>query len=189
MDDLLGNPIRVRLLRVLTKSPEQGFTGRELAHLCDSSPSQTAHALAILESSGVIFREIAGRAHVWRLSKEHLLSPSLAGLFRDEADSMKLLKSELQQTLLKLPIQRAFLFGSVARGEERSTSDVDLFVQVRSRIDKEVVEEALSEAGGRFALRFGNPLSPLVLDTAHIRKPANPRLMASILHEGVELGG
>lgn len=188
MDELLGNPIRVRLLRVLSKSPDQGFTGRELARMCKASPSQTAHALQTLEASGVIFREIAGRSHVWRLSKEHVLNQVLARLFRDEEDSFKLLKSELEQTLLKLPIERAILFGSVARGEERPTSDVDLFVQVHSKVEKEVVEDALSAASGRFALKFGNPLSPLVLDTPHVRRPANPGLIERVLKEGVELG-
>lgn len=187
LDDLLGNPIRVRLLRVLTKFPEQGFTGRELARMCDASPSQTERALDVLEASGVVRREIAGRSHVWHLSEEHVLKQTLTELFRREENSIETLKSELQQTLLKLPVQRAFLFGSVASGEDRPTSDVDLFVQVRSKAEKEMVERALSAASARFALKFGNPLSALVLDASHVRDPANPGLIERVLREGVDL--
>jgi len=187
MDDLLGNPIRLRLLRVLTRSPKQGFTGRELARMCGASPSQTVGALETLEASGVIFREIAGRSHVWYLSEQHILRPVLVELFRGEESLLKALNSELQRALSKLPVQRAFLFGSIASGEERPKSDVDLFVEVRSRADKELVENALSAASARFALKFGNPLSAVVLDESQVRNSANPGFIEQVLSEGLEL--
>ena len=188
LDDLLGNPIRVRVLRILARFPGQGFTGRELARRCGSSPSQTNAALQPLRDSGVVFLEVAGRSHVWRLSTEHLLSELLIRMFQGEAGSLGSLRSEVENLLEKLPVQRAFLFGSVAKGEERPTSDVDLLVQVRSKDAKEQVENALSAASARFALRFGNALSPLVLDASQFRKPVNPRLVERVLTQGLELG-
>ena len=187
LDDLFGNPIRIRALRVLTRFPERGFTGRELARICDASPSQTNAALESLRDSGVVFREIVGRSHVWQLAQEHVLRDVLVNVFRAEADSSKMLKREIEILLRALPIQRAFLFGSVAQGEGRPTSDVDLFVEVKSRTEKEAVESALSAASARFALRFGNPLSGLVLDQAQLRHPSNPSLINQVRSEGIEL--
>jgi len=187
LDDLLGNPIRIRVLRVLTRFPDKGFTGRELARICDASPSQTNAALGSLRDSGVVFREVTGRSHVWQLAREHVLRDVLVSVFRAEADLSKILKIEIEGLLRTLPIQRAFLFGSVARGEGRPTSDVDLFVEVKSGTEKEAVENALSAASARFALRFGNPLSALVLDHAQMRHPANPGLINQVLKEGVQL--
>jgi uncharacterized protein len=188
LEDLMGNTIRIRVLRVLTRFPEKGFTGRELARACNASPSQANAALEALRDSGIVFREIAGRAYVWRLAREHVLCDALLGIFRAEAGLPKTLKLELENVLRALPIERAFLFGSVARGEGRPTSDLDLFVQVRSKSEKETVEDALSGASARFALRFGNPLSALVLDRAQMRHPTNPALISQILSEGIELG-
>jgi len=188
MDDLFGNPIKVRVLRVLTRFPEKGFTGRELARLCGSSPSQTNAALESLRDSGVVFREIAGRSHVWRLAPEHVLRNVLVLMFREEADSLERLKSDLANLLRPLPVKRAFLFGSTVRGDGRPTSDVDLFVQVGSRAAKEAVEAALSRASPRFALRFGNPLSSLVVDPSQTKHPPNPDLIDRVMNEGVEIG-
>jgi predicted nucleotidyltransferase len=187
LDDLLGNPIRIRVLRVLTRFPEKGFTGRELARICGASPSQTNAALESLRDSGVVFREVSGRSHVWQLAREHVLRDALVGVFRAEADLSRILKLEVESLIRALPIQRAFLYGSVVRGEGRPTSDVDLFVEVKSGTEKETVENALSAASARFALRFGNPLSALVLDRAQMRHPANPGLISQVLNEGVEL--
>ena len=188
LDDLLGNQIRVRLLRELTRFPEKGFTGRELARLCDSSPSQVNTALESLRDSGVVFREIAGRSHIWRLAPEHLLRDVLIRVFRGEAASFALLKSDIENLLRPLPVKRAFLFGSVVRGDDRPTSDVDLLVQVGSKAAKETVEIALSKASPRFALRFGNPLSAIVLDTRHSNSPSSPDFIERVIRDGIEMG-
>lgn len=187
LDDLLGSAIRVKALRVLTRFPEKGFTGRELARICESSPSQINAALESLRDSGVAFREIAGRSHVWRLAREHVLREVLIHMFKAEADSFRILKAEIESLLRPLPVKRAFLFGSVARGEERSTGDIDLYVQVESKAQKESVEAALSEATARFALRFGNPLSSIVLDRSQVQHPANSALIEQVTEEGIEL--
>lgn len=187
LDDVLGNRIRLRLLRILVRTGAQGLTGRELARMCSASSSQTISSLQELEDSGLIVREIAGRAHVWRLAEAHALVPVLASLFQAEAESLATLKANIEDVIRKLPVRQAFLFGSVARGDERATSDVDLMVVVQSRADKERVEEALSAASIDFARRFGNPLSSLVMDEKQLRTPPNPSLISDIRQDGVEL--
>lgn len=189
LDDLLGSTVRVRVLRVLTRFPTRGLTGRELARICGRSPSQTNAALETLRDSGVVFREVAGRSHVWRLAPEHVLHGLLVDLFRGEAESLRTIRSEIESLLRTLPIERAALFGSVARGDDRPTSDVDLLVQVGSKADKETVESALSGATARFALRFGNPLSCIVLDRSQVHDARNAELLEQVAREGVELGG
>jgi len=187
-DELLGNPIRIRVLRVLTRYPTLGFTGRELARSSKSSPSQTIAALECLLDSGVIYREVAGRSHVWRLAPEHVLHDLLVSMFQGEEDPLQLLKRDIEDMLQPLPVKRAFLFGSVARGDERPTSDVDLLVLVGSKAAKEAVEDGLSRVSHRIFQRFGNPLSPLVLDTSQSRYPPNPELVKTAQTEGVEIG-
>ncbi len=182
-----GARLGFEYLRVLTRFPEKGFTGRELARLCDRSPSQTNAALESLRDSGVAFREIAGRSHVWRLAPEHVLRDVLVQTFRGEAVSFQTLKTDIESLLRALPVKRAILFGSVVRGDDRPTSDIDLFVQVESRAQKEAVESALSKASARFALRFGNPLSSLVLDHSQVQQHGNSGLLEQVVSEGIEL--
>ncbi|MGC2288769.1 MAG: nucleotidyltransferase domain-containing protein [Thermoplasmata archaeon] len=186
-DDILGNRIRLRLLRILARTGGQGLTGRELARMCGASSSQTIASLQRLEDSGLILRDIAGRAHIWRFADGHALGPVLTSLFRAEAESLTTLKKDIESVIRNLPVHRAVLFGSVARGDERPTSDVDLLVVVRSRADKGRVEEALGAASIDFATKFGNPLSSLVIEERQLRSPPNPSLLTNIRHDGVEL--
>jgi hypothetical protein len=101
--------------------------------MCDASASQTTSALRALESAGLVVREITGRAHIWRMAEGHILAPVLAALFRAESESLTAPKHDLETIIRKPPIARATLFGSVARGGERATSDIDLLALVRSR--------------------------------------------------------
>jgi predicted nucleotidyltransferase/DNA-binding HxlR family transcriptional regulator len=187
LDDLFGNQFRLRLLRILVRTEARGLTGRELARIVDASPSQINVALQELEETGLIRRDVVGRAHTWRMAEGHTLVPALVTLFRQEAESLVALKGDIQNLVKKLPVRRAILFGSVARGDERPASDVDLLAIVRSRADKEVVEEALSKASIHFAIKFGNPLSTLVLEERQLSTSANPAFLANVLRDGVEL--
>jgi|SRR5271157_776244 len=184
LDGILGNPVRLRVLRALARSPSQGFTGRQLARDCKFSPSQTILALQSLEDSGVVTREVVGPSHVWRLSSHHVLSEQLIHLFEQEQRALTVLKSELRAAVSRFPVQRAILFGSIVRDDERPASDVDLFVQVKTPHDKVRAEEILSSVSPKFALKFGNPLSSLVLTDAQVRQSSNPSLMQSITDEG-----
>jgi predicted nucleotidyltransferase len=121
------------------------------------------------------------------MAEGHALAPLLITLFRDEAESLNVLKTDLQTLVRGLPIKRAILFGSVARGDERATSDVDLLVLVRSHADKEKVEDALSRASLDFAIKFGNPLSSIVMEDRQFRFPSNPALLTNVRQDGIEL--
>ncbi len=156
-----------------------------MAGLIGASPSQTNQALVSLANEGLAAHEVAGRAHVWRISAGHVLVAPLQRLFEDEASLPRLLKRDIQKALEGLPVDRALVFGSVARGEEQPFSDIDLFVQVRTEAAREVVAEALARASQRFAERFGNSLSNLVLTRAHLSRRFNPALLETIERDGI----
>ncbi|HEV2448829.1 MAG TPA: nucleotidyltransferase domain-containing protein, partial [Thermoplasmata archaeon] len=141
----------------------------------------------VLRSEGLLRAQTLGRVHSWSLSSEHSLAKSLQDLFDAEPTIFDQLRQRLEATVRSLPIERALLFGSVARGRERPESDIDLFVQTRGEAEKEVVADALSRASLEFARRFGNPLSSLILTRAEVKSRRNPGLLASIERDGVRL--
>ena len=185
--EILGNPVRLKVLRALSRSSGGSLTGRELARRLSASTSQTIRALEQLEMAGVVHREIAGKAHLWQLSREHVLFGTLSRLFADEAGALSLLEQDLKVALGKLPVERAWVFGSVARGDERPTSDVDLFVEVKSAGDRKIVEDSLGALSFQFARRFGNPLSTIVAHTLPPRSRANSELFRRVQQEGLPL--
>jgi predicted nucleotidyltransferase/biotin operon repressor len=189
LTDALGSPIRVSLLREFFRAPAHGFSGRELANMVGSSPSQVNQHLNSLRSQGIVQTQTIGRVHVWSLSRGHALVEPIRRLFESEAGLLTSLTDDLRDSLEGLPVERAVLFGSVARGDESPTSDVDLFVEVRTSAGKEAIAEALGRASQTFALRYGNALSNLVLTRAEVRRQGNPQLLESIESQGLPIGG
>jgi len=188
LDEVLGNGIRVRVLRNLLSSRSQGLTGRELSRRSKASASRTIEALAILERTGLVHRETAGPSHVWRLAREHVLIGPLDRLFQSESEIPDQLHEDLRLAIRGLPVRQARLFGSVARGDEEASSDIDLFVEVSAPNQIGNVRESLAALSATFARRFGNSLSSLVLTREQVRRPTNPRLLKAIQKEGLPVG-
>jgi predicted nucleotidyltransferase len=191
LGSVLGSPTRLRLTRTLLQWPSRRWTGRELARAAGVSTAQAARDLRALHDVGIVRREVHGRSFAWGWNGEHILASSLSRLFQLEANLGEELKREIGKALRRLPIQQARIFGSVARGEERADSDVDLFLKVRGKVDKARVEDALDEVRHRIGVRFGNPVTALVYTAAELAHPINPGLIRSIRKEGpvVEVNG
>ena len=160
LEDLLTTRTGLRVLRVLVLSPERPWTGRELATAAASSPPQTLKALKQLERIGLVRRITAGRAHLWHLTEDHVLASPLRSLFSFEASLPELFLRELRAALKSLPLQRAILFGSVARGTETGDSDVDLYLELNDFGSEEGVQAALTPIVVKFIRRYGIVLSP-----------------------------
>jgi len=60
--------------------------------------------------------------------------------------------AERAQEELGESLEKLVLYGSVARGEEREDSDVDVFVVIDSEEDKEVVEELAFDVNVEFGV-------------------------------------
>lgn len=184
LDQLLSTGGKVKVLRVLLRDPSRGWTGRELAAAAGVSPPQSIASLRDLEGAGVVQRRVIGRAHEWRLIRENSLVGTLTELYTTERNLPLQLEQELAKSLKGLGVQRAVLFGSVARGEETDQSDIDLFIEVRSEKDRAAVNAHLTPLFLETHLRFGLSLSPYVLTRREVEQPANPALIRSVAREG-----
>jgi predicted nucleotidyltransferase len=187
LDPVLGSPTKVRLLRSLMESDRRGRTGRELARQALVSTAQSARDLKELAEVGIVDRAVSGRSYTWRLNEDHILYEPLRSLFSHEASLRVCLARTLSTELRSAPVAKARLFGSFARGDERSDSDVDLYIELRSPKDRERVQELVARLRDRVWSSFGNPVSALVYSREEARHPRNPELMVSIRRDSVEL--
>lgn len=187
LDSVLDRVTKVRLLRKLLTAPSKRWTGRELAAASGVSTAQAARDLHSLSDAGIVEFDVHGRSFVWHLNLENALYPQLLHLFQREATLRADLIHELSLELRSEPIRRARLFGSVARGEERQDSDIDLFLEIENASGRPLIEDALNRARDRVWKKFGNPLAPLVYTASKARRPPNPALMAAIDQEGMDI--
>lgn len=127
------SPLRVvtptldgEILTVLARS-EIALTSGEIHRLLGrGSDEGIRKALARLAGEGIVTRQKAGRAFLYALNREHLAAPWIEGLAAVPAQLVGKLRQELEGWTV--PAEFAFLFGSVARGEARSESDLDLLL-------------------------------------------------------------
>jgi predicted nucleotidyltransferase len=110
------------------------LTGREVARLVGrESHEGVREALNRLTEHGLVDRQEAGRALLFTLNRDHLAAPAVAIL----AD----MRSELIRRLRRLieswdiaPIY-ASMFGSAARADGNTESDIDLFIVRPNDVD------------------------------------------------------
>ncbi len=185
LDELIHGRVAVRVLRMLCLFPTKEFTGRELAREADVPPSNVGNELRRLREHGLVQRRTAGRAHLWKLVPGHALVPELRGLFDAELRLREQLRAEIVAGLRGVPgIERAILFGSVTRGDERPTSDVDLLIITRDERSKSALAEHLGDLRQSVQRRFGNRLQIIPYTLKEWRSRKGPGLVDAITREG-----
>jgi predicted nucleotidyltransferase len=112
------------------------LTGREIARLlARPSHSGVLDALNRLVEHGVVDREEAGRAFLFTLNREHLAAPAVDILAGMRSELLRRLRDAIDSWEVA-PIHIS-MFGSAARGDGDTSSDIDLFVVRPKGVDDE----------------------------------------------------
>jgi len=114
------------ILATLYGRPDEEFYLRELARVAATTASSLQRDLAALVSAGIILRAVRGHQVYFRANRACPVFDELRGLVVKTFGIVDVLKQVLQP--LSDGIEAAYVYGSVARGEEGATSDIDLFV-------------------------------------------------------------
>ncbi|MBA2491282.1 MAG: nucleotidyltransferase domain-containing protein [Gammaproteobacteria bacterium] len=117
---------RRQVLALLLLHPDESFHLREIARITNTQPGTLRRELALLADAGVIKREKIGNQAHYQANPACPIYEDLRGILRRTAGVADVLKGALQP--LSEKIVAAFVYGSVARGDERAGSDLDLMV-------------------------------------------------------------
>lgn len=122
---LLGQT-RSSVLGALLLHPESSLHVRELARLTGASPGSLHRDLRAMADLGLLVRQEVGRQVHYRANVQSPVFEELAGLLRKTAGLVDVLREALVPVADR--IERAFVYGSMARGEEHAHSDVDVMI-------------------------------------------------------------
>jgi len=153
---LLGQT-RSAVLSALLLRPESSLHVRELARLTGDSAGSLHRELRMLAGLGLLTRHEVGRQVHYRANEASPVFPELAGLLRKTAGIADVVRDALEP--LGHKVELAFVFGSVAAGAERATSDVDVMVLGSAGFGD--VVRALSPA----QTALGREVNPTVMTT------------------------
>ena len=122
----IRSPIDMEVLRVL-RGTTRALTGRDVARLVRTGSQPTVNAsLRRLSAEGLVRVEEAGNAYLYTFNREHLAAPAVELLADVRAELERRLRSEVSGWHVA-PVHLS-IFGSAARGDGDSASDIDLFI-------------------------------------------------------------
>ena len=176
---LLGQS-RSAVLSALLLRPEAALHVRELARLTNVSPGSLHRELRNLADRGLLLRQETGRQVYYRANVQCPIFEELAGLLRKTAGLVDVLRQALVPLADKL--EMAFVYGSMARGEEHAHSDVDVMLVG----DLDFADVVLALSGAQEFLR--REINPIVLSRAEWdRKLAQADGFAAQVWQGSKL--
>ena len=111
------------------------LTGRRVAELVGHSQRGVLTVLDRLVEHGLVLRTAAGRALMHELNRDHLAAPAVELLAGMRAELVGRLREAFADW--KVAPVHASIFGSAARGDGNTHSDVDLFVVRPASVDEE----------------------------------------------------
>jgi predicted transcriptional regulator len=123
---VFSSPLDIEVLLVLRRTTRR-LTGRDVARLASrGSEAGIRKALRRLTAHGIIAAEEAGRAYLYTLNRDHLAIPALEVLANMRTELDHRLSAAIESWTLKP--DHVSIFGSAARAEGGTSSDIDLFV-------------------------------------------------------------
>jgi len=126
LSSLLFSDYRRRVLGLFLLHPDTTYHVRELARLTGTSAGTLHKELTKLTTGGVLQRQEVGNQVRYSADRNCLIFEELASILRKTSGLVDVLAVALSS--IEKSISLAFVFGSVARGEQQSSSDVDVML-------------------------------------------------------------
>lgn len=174
---VLFGQTRRRLLAWLLGHPDEAFYLRQIVRQTGAAQGAVQRELEALTRGGVLRRTVQGRHVYFQANRDSPIFPELQALVLKTAGVVEVLRDALPS--LRERIRLAFVFGSAARAQLRSASDVDLLVV--GDVSFEEVVTALTEAQSR----IGRDVNPTVYPVGEFRKKVREghHFLTSVLAE------
>jgi predicted nucleotidyltransferase len=189
--DALFPKTRQAVLAVLLLRPDRWWYLADLARHLGVRSSSLQRELAALVEAGILKRRRDGNRVYFQPDADCPFMPELRGLFVKTAGVVDMLREALAPVAGR--IKWAFVYGSIARGDERPDSDVDLMVigdvgladisplvsHVQTQLGRQVNPTVYSAAEFATKLRAGYGFHRGVLNEAKLFLVGNARDLAA----------
>lgn len=172
--DALFPGARRKILAALCLHPKRAWHLSHLARHVGSPKTSLQRELASLEAAGILVRRAEGRQVYYQANPACPFMPELQGLMAKTSGIVDVIRDALKGVR---GIEIAFIFGSIAKGDAVSESDVDLMVIGSVR----PIE--LMPAVERMFERLSRPVNPTVMPVDEAaRKATGQGFFARVLH-------
>lgn len=162
LDTVLGQNSKVKILRFLIRT-EAELNGREIAKAVGLSHVKCHSALQELVPHGFVSMRRIGKSTVYHVEMENFLVKELLKPLFDK--EQQLLNGLVKLLLSGLSFQprTIVLFGSLAKGQARPDSDIDLLVVIPNGESLRKAKGDFGEIEEKVIKSYGNRLAPVII--------------------------
>ncbi len=173
LDSILNTEVKTKILRFLCRTGAE-WNGTQIAKEIGVTPAASHDALNELTKQGVVAMRNMGNSHVYTINEaNYIVTDLLKPLYIKEDAALNkiinIVKRNLSSSKIKNKILNVSLFGSVNKGEDHPTSDIDLAVIVSDAGAKSKVEKLFEKIDATVSRRFGNVISPYINTKAEFK--------------------
>jgi predicted nucleotidyltransferase len=185
LEEVFSSKVKIAVMKLMCLNPEQKYSGREMARLLNISASRVSEVLELFRKNAMVSRERVGRASQWGLNKESVLVNEVSSLINLESKIYRELKSRIYEALIReKTILRVVLYGAVSRKKEKPESDIDVFILVKSKKDKEMAAELVGKLNEYILPRCGNVISETIYTEREWKDMGRTRIYKKVESEG-----
>ena len=161
--DALFAKVQQRVLGVLFGNPRRSFYANEVIGLARSGTGAVQRELARLEASGLVTVTRVGRQKHYQANASSPVFEELRALVLKTFGLADVLRTALAP--VSESIRAAFVYGSIAKGQDTAASDIDLMV-VSDRLTYPDLFAALEQA----STQLGRKIAPTIYSSKQLAK-------------------
>ena len=185
---ILNSKTKLKIVKFLL-THEASMSEREIASILKVSHMSINRTMRELSEVNLVNFTTIGKAHLWKVNRKSyafkVLFEFIKGVSRIK-DPLDDLKGIILTNIPKNLIKKVVLFGSVAKGEEKTDSDIDVFFLVKDSRDKEKLGSTLEKLSNACLETYGNRLSPYILTEQETKKKARQKFLSEI-NKGIKI--
>lgn len=158
----LFSDVQRDLLGLLFGQPERQFMGAEIIRQLDRGTGAVHRQLKQFAANGLVTVTRRANQTYYQADPRNPIFPELRGLILKTTGLAEPLRKALAPFARE--IVAAFVFGSIAAGRERATSDVDLMIITRTPESPPYTD--VFEGLGRAERQLARPVNPILMSAA-----------------------
>lgn len=188
LEDVVSSRSKLKILKHLF-GQEAPMSESELANIVGVSHMTANRIMKELSALNLVSARRVGNAHVWIANRNSFAYRALSRAVKAFSEILYPLESLKETIKRQMPSSlagRVVLFGSIAAGSEEETSDIDLFVLVKSDEARRNLQHYLDTLSSECLSLYGNRLAPYVLTESELEQKKNLPLLKEI-ERGIEI--
>ena len=186
--DVLNSKTKVKIIKFLL-THEASMSEREIASILKVSHMSINRTMRELADVNFVDFVTVGNAHLWKVNRRSYAFKMLSILIEGVSDikePIEDLKNMLMKNIPKTLAKRVVLYGSVAKAMEKVDSDIDIFILVKNKQDKEKIESSIEKTSNLCFEIYGNRLAPYILTEKELHFKKDLKIISEI-DKGIQI--